>query len=255
MATGRTTRNWVRFYADGYDLSGYSRTVGPLVHEYVPVDLTADMADAVRGFLPGQATISPGTLNGLFDNTATSGLHAVTSVPAARVVMIPIGIRAAPAQGDPVFNGQFRQLTYQASEDAGAIVATLDFGGWDAAGEIAYDQPWGSLLHANSAATEANSATGIDDNAAASSAGGYMQYQVFAGNGTATITVEEASANSDGSFGALSGATSGEINCAVVQKGIVAIGTSAAVKRYLRWQISLNTATTVTFALSFVRGN
>ena len=35
--------------------------------------------------------------------------------------------------------------------------------------------------------------------------------------------------------------------------GMVAISTTATVRRYLRWQISLGTATTATFALAFIR--
>ena len=78
-------------------------------------------------------------------------------------------------------------------------------------------------------------------------------YQVFAGDGTATISVEDATTNSDANFAALTGATSGEIDFSTPTAGIVAIGRTATVRRYLRWQISLNTATTVTFALAFVR--
>ena len=72
MATGRTVPRWVRFYADGFDLSGFSRTVGPLKWEFEEADLTVQMADAAKGFMPNLASISPGILNGVFDNTATS---------------------------------------------------------------------------------------------------------------------------------------------------------------------------------------
>ena len=78
-----------------------------------------------------------------------------------------------------------------------------------------------------------------------------MVYQVLAGNGTATISIDNSANNS--AFTALSGATTGSINCAVVQHGIVALGVTATVRRYLRWQIALGTATSVTFALSFHR--
>jgi hypothetical protein len=78
-------------------------------------------------------------------------------------------------------------------------------------------------------------------------------YQVFAGNGTATLKVQDAATNTNPSFADLSGATSGSVNCATPSAGVVAISTTATVRQYLRWQIVFGTATTVTFALAFVR--
>ena len=79
-----------------------------------------------------------------------------------------------------------------------------------------------------------------------------MTWQVFAGDGTATISVDDSA--DDNTYGALSGATSGEIDFSSPSSGFVALATTATVKRYIRWQLSLNTANTVTFALAFVRG-
>jgi hypothetical protein len=252
MATGRTVNRWARVYADGYDLSGYTRTIGPLAWEFGEADVTAPMSDGVRGYLPDTPTVSIGAINAVYDNTATSGLQAVMGgAGVARILMVPIGIRAAPAAGDPVFCGAFLQNDYMVTEDGGAMVANLQFGAWDASALINYNKPWGVLVHALSAATGANSGTGIDDRGAATTAGGYMVYQVTAGNGTATISIDDSADNS--SFTALSGATTGSINCAVVQKGIIALGITATVRRYLRWQIALGTATTVTFATAFIR--
>lgn len=254
MSTGRTaTTKWTRVYMDGYDISGDSRQIGPLAATYDEGDLTC-FPDEVKGALPGHPTLSIGTLNGVFSNTATTGLHIIANAPSGkRTVMIPIGIRAAPAQGDPVYMGEFTQLGYQHEGDTAAYVS-IPFGlPSETNSTLLYDKPWGWLLHAKGAETAANTAVGIDDNGAATAFGGYMMYQVFAGNGTATIKVQDAATNSDGSFADLSGCTSGSINCAVVQYGVVAIGRTATVRRYLRWQVVLGTATTVTFALSFVR--
>lgn len=255
MATGRTTYNHMRFYADGYDLSGYSRQVGPLVWEYEEADLTAGLGDAARGRLPANCMINIGGYNGNLDNTA-SGLHAVAVSPGvSRVVMAPWGIRAAPAAGDPVFCGRFQQAGYQAQEDGGAMTVTIPWDGWDAANLIAFDKPWGVLLHANSAATAANTGTGVDDYGAATALGGYLVYQIFSMNaaGTVTISVDDSADNS--SFAALSGASSGAIGYASTPTaGIVAIGTGATVRQYLRWQIALaGGATTCTFASAFIR--
>jgi hypothetical protein len=119
---------------------------------------------------------------------------------------------------------------------------------------IYYDNPWGVLIHAYGAETAANaSATGSVDNLAATNdVGGYMMYQVFAGNGTATLSIDESADNVN--FTPLTDATTGVINCAVVSAGIVQLATTADVKQYLRWQLAKGSATTVTFALAFVRG-
>jgi len=191
-------------------------------------------------------------LNGVMDNTA-SHLHDLPITSGSHVVMIPIGIRAAPAAGDPVYNGRFYIDGYESTDDGGASVVNVPFGDWDVANLINYSKPWGILIHPLGAETAVNTAIGIDDRGAATALGGYMVYQVTAGNGTATIKVQDAATNTNPSFSDLTGATSGVITAAAGVSGLVAIGVTADVRRYLRWQIVLGTATTVTFVVAFVR--
>jgi len=245
-----------RVYIDGFDLSGYVQAPPPLVWEFEPSEWAA-ITDPVKGVLPGQANIRGGTLNGVMDNTATSGLHAVMSTPdQVRDIMVPTGFDAAPAAGDPAFMAQLEQLSYQGSGDGLLVPITIELGGRSVRGDdMAYAVPWGHLLHAKGAETGVNSAAGITVASAASSKGGFMMYHAFSSDGTVTILVEEASTNTDGNFAALSGATSGEIDpSSTPVSGLIPLDNDAAVKRYLRWQITLGTATTVTFALGFVRG-
>lgn len=244
-----------RVWCNGYDVSGYSREIGPLQYEQVEVDVTALMSDTVKGYLPGHTINNLGTLNGVFDNTATTGGHTVLRSLAGSkaTVLVAQGVQAAPAQGDPVFGGQYTVGSYQAVDAGGAVFTTTTFQGW--AADATFNpsaRPWGTLLHASGAETAAQTAAGVDDNAAASAAGGYMVYHVLAGDGTATITVQDASTNSDANFATLAGCTTGSIDCSAVQHGIVQ-STTLTVKRYLRWQIALGTATTVTFVLAFFR--
>ncbi len=258
MATGRTLfKKWMRVYVDGYDLSGYSRTCEPLDWTWGEADMTCPLSDGSVNVMPNDCTISMGALNTILDSTAVSGSHTILKTPAARKVMIPVGIRAAPAVGDDVWMGAFQQLGYQAADDGGAIVANIPFGKWDAAQLIRYAKPWGVLLHAYGAETAANTAVGIDDNGGASSNGGFMMYQIFTSNaaGTATVTVQDAAVNNDGGFALLAGATSGAIGFASIPAaGIVPLGNTADVRQYLRWQVALaGGMTTVTFALGFVR--
>ena len=252
MATGRTHPRFNRVYIDGYDLSGYARAFGPSTCEYEEGTDDVFTLD-IKRTVPGQANVSPGTLNGIFDNTATSGLHIVMNgTGGTRDVMRAVGIRGVPADNDPVFSGQFNQLTYSGKPEDNPVAATVQFGNkvYDADNSI-YARPWGVLLHASAAETGANSAIGLDQEAQ-TTAGGWMMYQVFAGNGTATIKVQDADTNLDGSFGDL--LTSGVIDCSSVQSGVIADVRTATVERYVRWQVTLGTATTVTFAISWHRG-
>jgi hypothetical protein len=250
----RTLNRWTRVYIDGYDLSGYSRSIGPLASDYEPVDVTADLGDSVRGYLCNTPEITPSTLNAIFDDTAATGLHAVMSTPASRTLMAPIGMQAEPVMGDPVFVGQYHQLAMRVHDDSDAVVATIPFGGWDANALTNYSKAWGVLLHENSAEVAINDQAGVDDAGGETAAGGYMVYQVFGGDGTATLLVEDAPINDDADFDPLVDATTGVIDCAVRSAGIVQIGTAATVRQYLRWQIEFDAANTVTFALAFVRG-
>ena len=251
MATGRTLQKWVRIYAGGYELCSDARSIGPLIWQYDIADLTT-MCDEVRGGLPVHARLGIGVLNGVMDNTANH-LHDLPITSGSHVVMIPIGIRAAPAAGDPVYNGRFYIDGYESTDDGGASVVNVPFGDWDVANLINYSKPWGILIHPLGAETAVNTAIGIDDRGAATALGGYMVYQVTAGNGTATIKVQDAATNTNPSFSDLTGATSGVITAAAGVSGLVAIGVTADVRRYLRWQIVLGTATTVTFVVAFVR--
>ena len=256
MATGRTLSRWTKIYGGGYDLSGYRRSIPSLPWSFDAPDVST-ATDGSDNHLLGSATIGPFSFTGIMDNTATVGLHTLLAANTANWdIMVPIGMRADPVQGDPVWCGKFPQKSYYSSDDAGAVISTVEFGLWDAADLIAYRRPWGTMVHALSAATAANTAVGYDDGAGAATAyGGYMMYQItaVAGTGTATISIDDSANNS--TWLALSGATTGAIaHDAMPCAGIIALGTTATVRQYLRWQLALDTITSVTFALAFVRG-
>lgn len=255
MPVGRTILKYSRVYVDGYDLSGYARSIGPLsctLQEGEDAPLNAD----VIGTWLGQATISPGTLNSMFDNTALVGIHALMKTPPAKhSVMVAQGIQAVPAQGDPAFIGQFQQSDYISEPGATPSALTMKFSPTSgAAATLAYSDPWGILLHANSAVTTDNAAVGVDMGAP-STDGGYAMVQIFAGagaGGTASILVQDASSNDNASFGTI--LTTGSIDVSVPSAVVLPLATTATVQQFLRWQVTWGTATSVTFALTFVRG-
>ena len=255
MATGRTKQKYWRIYVDGYDLSGYSRSIGPLEIAYDEADLTAYMSDTVKGYLPNHPQANCGTLNAVFDDTATTGLHALMATAGTeRNVLIPIGIRAAPVDGDPCFGGQFLDTAYQVAEDGGAVTVSIPFAGW-AADATTRDYPllWGTLLHASAARTNVegvNAGDGFDNpTAAATAKGGFFLYQVLASNAagvTATLSVDDGTSAAEIDMDPLAGATTGSIVCVAGVHGIV-VPTTLTIRRFLRWQIVFGTATSVTW--------
>jgi len=254
----RTLKKWTRLYLGGYDMSGYANTFGPLDWTHDTPGITC-LTDEVQGGLPNQPKISLGAFKGVLDNTAISGLHVIQAngAGAAYNVTAAVGIRAAPAAGDPVFCGKFVLDHYKADPSDGMVAAIMQFGDWDASALINYSKPWGVLLHPSGSETAVNTAIGIDDRGAATVLGGYMVYHILSitGSGTVTGSVQEASTNTDGNFALLTDATSGAIATATAPtSGIVPVGVTAAVKRYLRWQIAFGgSATACTFVLSFIR--
>ena len=254
--TGRTVfTKHMRQYVEGYDISGYTRDCGPLVveqDEHEDLVLTS----AIKGVLLGHANIMVGTLNGVFDNTASTGMHTLMATAGtAKHVMIPIGDRAAPVEGVPTFCAIQQQLSYATNPNGGLVTVSIPFGRWPVNDLINYTTPWGHLIHASGAETGVNSGTNDHDHGAATTEGGYMMYQLFSviGSGTVTLKVQDSSVDANGNFGDL--LTSGTIaHTAVPKADIVALALNATVERYTRWQLVFDTITSATFALAFVRG-
>jgi hypothetical protein len=249
----RTHLKHCRVYCNGVDLSGYSRTFGPLAWMF-GAEPDAALTDGAKNILVGQADIQAGVVNAFLDNDA-AGLFA-NSAQGTKNVAIAIGANAAPVAGDPVFAWKFEDTGYMVEQGSGFVAANLPLGGASYASTLTYKKPWGVVLHPMGAETAASTATGIDDNGAASSLGGIFIYHLASSDGTLTLKAQEADANLNASFGDLSGATSGSIDASITPaSGMIALSTTAAVKRYLRFQIALDTATTATFFAAFIRNN
>ena len=259
---GRTKIKYWRVYVDGYDLSGFGRSIGPLAVEYDEANLTAYMSDPVKGYLRNTAMVNVGTLNAVFDNTPTTGLAVLAGTSGVpRNVLVAIGDRAAPADGVPCYGGTFNQIGFNVLDDGGAVTINIPYSGWaGTASSAAYNIPWGTLLHANAqrlVAAGVNDQPGFDNplGVVSTTKGGYFMYEVLAGDGgNVTLFAEDAAApNIDGSFAPLALATSGLILANPGVSGIVAIPTNATVRRYLRWQILFGTSVDVTFVSAFMR--
>lgn len=240
---------------DGVDLSGYAHTVGALEWMF-DSEPAAALTDAVKNIIMGKGDIKAAPVNAFLDND-TAGLFVLagsgTAVTGTRNLMIPIGANTAPVQGDNFFAWEFEQTSYALEQGSGFVTVTVPFGGASYASKLTYKKPWGIMLHAKSAETAVNTAVGVDG-VASSALGGVFVYHIFSSNGTVTVKAQDAATNTDGSFADLSGATSGVVDATTVPKhGMIALSTTATVRRYTRWQIVLGTATTATFTCGFIR--
>ena len=258
MARGRSIPQYERVYISGYDMSGYSSDAGERGVEYAENE-TFCFTDAITGVLNGAPKVNFGPLNGVFDNTATVGLHARATAGAGSLVYVTHarGVLAAPAIGDDAFCAPMYLKSYKTpAKGAGIVTATLEFTAPDAASGLTYDEFFGALLHPWGSETGANSANTNHNNGAATAAGGWLMYQIYSITGTGTVTISVDDSANGTSWSALSGATSGAIATASAPvAGIVQLATTATVRQYLRWQIAFGgSASACTFVLSFMRG-
>src|SRR5690349_21126473 len=100
----RTHNKHVRVYVNGVDMSGYSRTIGPLGVMF-GAEPDASMTDEAKNIVMGQGDITAGTLNAFLDND-TAGLFAAQA-NTTRNLLVAIGVNAAPAAGNPIFAWKF----------------------------------------------------------------------------------------------------------------------------------------------------
>ena len=251
----RTHPKFQRLYINGYDLSGQARDLGTTGVTFSDKP-DAALSDAVENTIIGRGSIQAGPFNAFLDPKAagTTGLHELMyGGQLISYIMAVYGTPGGPIAGDPMFAAAMQQGSYTGQQSDGMFPVNIDFKGAANSGPLTYDKPFGYLIHAKGAETAANSANTNVDNGAATTAGGIFVYQMFSSNGTATLSLDD-SANGT-SWVALSGATSGNITAASAPKyGMVALATTATVRQYIRWQLALGTASTVTFACGLIRG-
>lgn len=251
----RTNEQDQRVYINGYDLSGDARKLGNYGFKRdFPKD--AAFSDAVMNGVSGRTQITMGGINAFLSASAAIGAHELLkNGNVVCDIMIPHGVLGIPAVGCPVFAWQMTQMEYTA-DGKELIGVNVNFPDAAFSSPLNYNLPFGLLAHAKAARTAVNAAVGTLDNGAASALGGVFVYQMFSSDGTATLSLDDSATNAnDAAFAALSGATSGSIDASVTPKsGFIQLSVTAAVRRYLRWQLALGTATTVTFATAFIRG-
>lgn len=261
----RTHLKHYRAYLDAVDISGYVRTIGALGWMF-DAEPDAAVTDQVKNILIGKCDITAGPYSAFLDND-TAGLFVLAGKAAAdhgtRDYMVAIGANTAPVAGDNVFAQKFEQTSYQMEQGSGFVAVSIPFGGVSSQSSMSYRKPWGKLLaekQTRLVGAGVNTGAGIDDIAGTSALGGVFIYHLFSSDGTLTLKAEDANGtNIDADFADSTlddTATSGSIDATTAPKhGMVALSTTLAIRRYLRWQIAWGTATTATFAVAFIRNN
>ena len=247
----RTVKRWSRIYADGYNLSSEVGSIGSLPWEY-DFEAYAALDWEVKGGLPDQVNLGAGPVNGLFSQETGGTLQAVLTPGADRHVMVPIGFLAPPAMGDPVYCARLLETTGKLTPGTGLMTGSWEFAP-SILGDMKYTRPWGVLLNPLVNRTAVNAAAGVDG-LAATTAGGFMAYQVMSGAGAGSVVLKVQDSANNADWLDLAGATISVASGAIPAAGHVQLGVTATVRRYLRWQLVFTGMTGVTFALAFVRG-
>ena len=257
----RTHKKWMRVYISGYDMSGYIRDVGGIGFAF---DATPDacLTDPVKSANVGQASVTCGPVNAVLDNDASTypaGFWTTfKSGGVTRDVSVAIGTLAAPVIGDPMYSWAMNQDSFQQVEGNGFVSINMALD--PSPSTPSSSMPWGFVLHANGAETGANSGNNTTHmGATGATTGGIFVYHLFTaggGAGTATISMQD-SADGSTSWGAVTGATTTALPTngatTIPASGHIVLASATSVKRYLRWQLALATATSATFFAGFIR--
>lgn len=172
--TGKTNTKYARLLVAGANLSGDARTLGGVGMTYAEDDVTG--WEEIMNFLPGQATLSFGPLQAVFNNKAAAtgpiqpGTHTILASSGASIATAVIGIREAPTIGAPAFSAHLQQLSYTSNLAAGAVIIDANFTNTVGNSFSAYG--WGQIL-ANGTSVSSTTTNGSLDNGASSANGAY----------------------------------------------------------------------------------
>jgi hypothetical protein len=241
MATGKTNSRWYRLIVDEVDLSGDSRQIGEFGVNYqtAPVE---GWSDGVMYFTIGQAEHMLSGYQAVFNNTASTGSHTELSGIEEYIVSLPIGIRAAPAVGDPAFLASFEQLNYLVDGTDG-VLANVEFA--KSITDIDHEAAWGVTLAPGTSLSATTNGTSVDN--AASSANGAMAHLHVTATSSGNWTLKVQDSTDDAAWSDL--ITFSADGSAVTAEAADVAGT---VDRYVRFQAT-RVAGTTSFWVTFVR--
>ena len=168
MATGKTHSRFCRLLVDSLDISGDSRQVGSIGVTHQAQDVTA-YADGVDNFTLGRQDFIFDGYQAVLSDTATTGSHIELSALEEYVTTFVMGIRAAPALGDPCIMQELEQVSYTVSGSGDALIDAEFFKGQT---NITVVQPFGIVLENGTARTANLTGTTVPGNGASTANGG-----------------------------------------------------------------------------------
>lgn len=176
--TGKTHVRYCRFLLNGANLSGDIRTVNAFGVQYDQADGTG-WSDGSRQWLAGYGTVMLDGLTALFNNKTAAtgpvnpGAHIALKDLGSAYASVFIGIRAAPAIGNPTYSAAFEQGGY--STAGGGSDALMVEGSFFGSGVLPLSTSvWGVCL-ANGTELTTTTNNGSVDNGAATS-NGYIAF-------------------------------------------------------------------------------
>ena len=174
--TGKTSGRYARFLSNGYDLSGDMRSISAVGSRFNEADVTG-WSDSVMQYLSDNGEVLLEGFTALMNNTATA---TGPTAAGANVLMVTtdsfynsvfLGIRSAPAIGNPSFASVFESGGFTTSGGGGeAMVMQGTFYGSGIIAPTAH--VWGHALAVGTELTATGQGGSIDNGA--SSANGYI---------------------------------------------------------------------------------
>lgn len=192
MATGKTNRVHFRLILDEIDLSGDAQAVGSFGSTYTEADVTG-WKDGIINFTLGHPNIFIEGFQAVFNNTANTGSHTELSAQEEYLATLAIGIRAAPAVGDPCFSAPLLQSSYTVDGSGPMLVSTTLNGPGQSHTHTVNSvlKPWGVVLAAGTQLSATTNGTSVDNGASSSNGGVAYLHIIASSGGTWSLKVQD----------------------------------------------------------------
>lgn len=234
-------------YANGYDLSGYLKSVSFSAN--ADTAETSTLGTTAKTYVGGlkDATLSA---EGLFDGAAGAVdviLNTALGTEFSLWTVLPHGDVLA----NPAYGFQAIHTSYEVSSPVDDVVSVTT----EAQSKVAAER--GTVYHVLSAEVDAASGTGVDYGSVSSTAGavGYLQVTAYTSGGFNGAGIRFQDSADNLAWVDITGMTFATVTAANVSER-VATSTTATIRRYTRWDLFKPGTgfTSITFSLMFRRG-
>jgi hypothetical protein len=241
MATGKTHARWMRLILDGTNLSGDSRQIGSFGMEYATAEAQG-WADGVVHYTLGHPSHIFSGYQAVFNNTASTGSHTELSAVEKYFLTLFVGIRAAPAVGDPTFSSDMEQMNYKI-DGTDSVLINVDM--IKGVSNITNAAAFGRALAIGTSLSATTNGDSIDNGASSANGATGFLHVTATSSGNWTLKVQDSPDD-----GAWSDLFTFDIDGSAVTADTKSA--SGTVDRYLRFQAT-RTAGTTSFWCAVIR--